>query len=299
MRILWRTLPSLALPAALGLGVAYLATGFVPPPAPNLRQPEELRAVGQAYAEESPVRAILERNVLNLDAPVFAPLDQISAMDVAPAPAASAPSGQSGQPAQAAFAPLEANLSSTTATNSSTTLGAPAVPAVSEALSGGHTVVGRIAPPVAASAPVTASAPGGASSPPAQATTATPQQTTTTPHPLSAPAAGATPAQTAHAPAPRHAPAAPVSAAPAPAPAPSLAGMRLVGVIAGGEKPLAMLNVDGQALSLKVGDTVRGWTLSAVEPGQVVLKSGEHVRRLGLGGTAPTGAGHGQRVVAP
>jgi len=295
MRILWRTLPSLALPAALGLGVAYLATGFVPPPAPNLRQPEELRAVGQAYAEESPVRAILERNVLNLDAPVFAPLDQISAMDVAPAPAASAPSGQSGQPAQAAFAPLEANLSSTTATNSSTTLGAPAVPAVSEALSGGHTVVGRIAPPVAASAP------GGTSSSSAQAptATATPQPTTTTPHPLSAPAAGATPAQSAHAPAPRHAPAAPVSAAPAPAPAPSLAGMRLVGVIAGGEKPLAMLNVDGQALSLKVGDTVRGWTLSAVEPGQVVLKSGEHVRRLGLGGTAPTGAGHGQRVVAP
>jgi hypothetical protein len=251
-----------------------------------------LRAVGQAYAEESPVRAILERNVLNLDAPVFAPLDQLSAMDVAPAVPAAA---STGQPAQAGFAPLEANLSTAAATNSSTTLGAPAVPAVSEALSGGHTVVGRIAPPVAASAP------GGTSSPSTQATpaTATPQQTTTTPQPLSAAAAGTTPAQTAHALAPRHVSPAPAPAAPAAAPAPSLAGMRLVGVIAGGEKPLAMLNVDGQALSLKVGDTVRGWTLSAVEPGQVVLRSGEHVRRLALGGTAPTGAGQGQRAVAP
>lgn len=75
MRILWRTLPSLAVPAAVGLGLAYLATSFLPRPRPELRPPEELRAHGLGYGEESPLRAILERNVLQLESPPFAPPD--------------------------------------------------------------------------------------------------------------------------------------------------------------------------------------------------------------------------------
>lgn len=292
MRILWRTLPKLALPAALGLGIAYMGTGFVPRPAPNLRPPEELRALGQAYDEESPVRAILERNVLQLETPVFAPLGQMPAPVPAPepkvvpgaAPAAGAPasaapaappaaSGSPTPPAappQAAFAPVEPSLS------------APHTPSVTEPLSGGPSVVGRIAPPASAASPVssgqaapvvaTASGPQGVQGrQPAPQKTDAPKPDAIKPDAIKSDGIKS------------DAPQAATAKAPAPTPAPSLAGIRLVGVIAGGDKPLAMLSVDGAALSLGVGGTVRGWTLTAVEPGQVVLKSGEHVRRLALG----------------
>jgi hypothetical protein len=73
MRNLGRMLPRLILPAAIGLGLAYLATGFLPRPEPALRPPEELRAHGQGMDEDSPVRAILERNVLHLKSPPFTP----------------------------------------------------------------------------------------------------------------------------------------------------------------------------------------------------------------------------------
>ncbi len=300
MRILWRTLPKLALPAALGLGIAYMGTGFVPRPAPNLRPPEELRALGQAYDEESPVRAILERNVLQLETPVFAPLGQMPAPVPAPepkaapaaSPASAAPAAQSiAQPAappaapgsptipaappQAAFVPVEPSLS------------APHTPSVTEPLSGGPSVVGRIAPPASAASPVssgqaapavaTASGPQGAQGrQPAPQKTDAPKPDAIKPDAIKPDAIKPDAIKS-------DAPQAATAKAPAPAPAPSLAGIRLVGVIAGGDKPLAMLSVDGAALSLGVGGTVRGWTLIAVEPGQVVMKSGEHVRRLGLG----------------
>jgi hypothetical protein len=73
MRNLGRMLPRLILPAVIGLGLAYLATGFLPRPEPALRPPEELRAHGQGMDEDSPVRAILERNVLHLKSPPFTP----------------------------------------------------------------------------------------------------------------------------------------------------------------------------------------------------------------------------------
>lgn len=300
MRILWRTLPKLALPAALGLGIAYMGTGFVPRPAPNLRPPEELRALGQAYDEESPVRAILERNVLQLETPVFAPLGQMPAPVPAPepkaapgaasaagasasaVPAASPAAQPAAQPAasgsptipaappQAAFAPMEPSLS------------APHTPSVTEPLSGGPSVVGRIAPPVSAGPPASS---GQAA--PAVATASGPQGgqgRQPAPQKTDAQKVDTHKADTQKADASKSdAPKVDTTKAPAPAPAPSLAGIRLVGVIAGGDKPLAMLSVDGAALSLGVGGTVRGWTLTAVEPGQVVLKSGEHVRRLALG----------------
>lgn len=286
MRILWRTLPKLALPAAIGLGIAYMGTGFVPRPAPNLRPPEELTALGQAYDEASPVRAILERNVLQLETPVFAPLGQMPAPVPTPAGPASAPAASAAQsasvqssPAQAAFAPVDPSLS------------APPAPSATEPLSGGPSVVGRIAPPLpagqaASAGPATsagASASAGATASSGMAASGTQ---------AFAPAQGGQAQKPAppkpDAPKP-DAPKPDVPKTPAPSPAPSLAGIRLVGVIAGGDKPLAMLSVDGAALSLGLGATVRGWTLIAVEPGQVVLRSGEHVRRLGLnaGGTKP------------
>lgn len=73
MQAFWRSLPGLLLLAALGLGLAYLGTGFLPRPEPALRPPEELRAQGQALADESPARAVLERNVLGLERPALAP----------------------------------------------------------------------------------------------------------------------------------------------------------------------------------------------------------------------------------
>lgn len=114
MRHLWRALPRLALPAAIGLGLAHLATGFLPRPGVVLRPPEELRAMGQAYGEESPVRAIFERNVLHLESPAFAPpgrpLDPPAVPEAATA--ALARPSEALQPDQAnqtgaAFTPLE------------------------------------------------------------------------------------------------------------------------------------------------------------------------------------------------
>ncbi|MBU1594061.1 MAG: hypothetical protein KKA55_00830, partial [Proteobacteria bacterium] len=85
---------------------------------------------------------------------------------------------------------------------------------------------------------------------------------------------------------------APAAQTPAPAPAPAapglgIEGFRLVGVIAGGERPLAMLQVDGEAASLRPGEQVRGWTLVAVEPGQVLLRQGNALRRVVLGAARP------------
>ncbi len=71
------------------------------------------------------------------------------------------------------------------------------------------------------------------------------------------------------------------------APRLGLQGFRLVGVIAGGERPLAMLQVDGASVSLRLGEEARGWTLVSVEPGQVLLQSGAERRRLLLGGAGP------------
>jgi len=115
MQILWRTLPRLALPAAIGLGLAYLGTGFLPGPEAALRPPEELRALDQGFAEESPVRVILERNVLHLESPPFAPLGRPLDPPVEPDAATAAltrpqlpdASQELGNQTDAAFAPLE------------------------------------------------------------------------------------------------------------------------------------------------------------------------------------------------
>lgn len=271
MRILWRALPDLALPLALGLALAYLGTGFVPRPAPSLRPPGDLRAQGVGYAEESPVRAILERNVLGLETTVFDPLgalprpEQPPAAEAPAAPAGPAPLQRAPASPQPGFAPLEP------AVKPAPVAGGSGVGATSatEPLSGGHSVQGRIQPP----------------GPPAQSSVqpSVPASTPASgqgaqPAPQPATQADAPPAQPS---VPRPAPQAVQPAQPAAAP--SLSGIRLVGVIAGGTKPLAMLSVDGQAVSLEVGGQVRGWTLQSVEPGLVVLRSGEHVRRLALG----------------
>jgi len=115
MQTLWRMLPRLALPAAIGLGLAYLGTGFLPRPESALRPPEELRALGQAFAEESPVRVILERNVLHLESPPFAPLgrpldppvEPVAAIAALTRPPAPEPKPGQNNQTDAAFAPLE------------------------------------------------------------------------------------------------------------------------------------------------------------------------------------------------
>ncbi len=270
MRILWRALPDLALPLALGLALAYLGTGFVPRPAPALRPPEDLRARGLGYAEESPVRAILERNVLALETTVFDPqgvpprAEQAPVAVPAPEPApAPIPAMQrTPQAPQAGFAPLDPAMK------------APGAVSASAPLSGGPAVQGRIAPP-SPSSPAAAQGNGE----PAPAQPQIPAQ--------ALPEKGQRPAQstpaTQAAQSGQSAPAqAPAPAAPASQPAPPLTGIRLVGVIAGGGKPLAMLSVDGQGLSLEPGGVVRGWTLERVEPGRIVLRSGPHVRVLTL-----------------
>lgn len=249
MRTFWRTLPRLALPAAMGLGVAYLATSFVPRPAPTLRPPEELRAKGLGYAEESPVRAVLERNVLSLESTPFTPPGP-SALSEPPAPVvvkaqAGKPgqTGPAGQPAkpqprppQAGFAPLEPSVAPS----------GPGLVLASPPLSGGTRVKGLTV------APDKTVRPGQ----PGQVVQIQPDE--------AAPARHAQPR-------------------PAPAAHSGLEGFRLVGVIAGGERPVAMLQVDGQAVSLRPGEAARGWTLMSVEPGQVVLRRGQDVRRLPLG----------------
>ncbi len=274
MQIIWRTLPRLALPAAIGLGLAYLATGFVPRPAPNLRPPEELRARGQGYAEESPVRTILERNVLNLESPLFYPLGQPPAPIPAPQPrkAASADS-RVAPPTQAAFAPADTRVAPPAASSPGAPTGLPL--SATAPLSGGSRVQGLAAPPAAASP-----APSAPESAPVSAAPVS-----------SASAAAKTPAAAMPVPQPR--PAVPTAAAPVAQPvvptAPGLGieGFRLVGVIAGGEQPLAMLQVDGAAVSLRPGDQVRGWTLVSVEPGQVLLRQGTALRRVVLAAPRP------------
>ncbi|MDR3641658.1 MAG: hypothetical protein P4L39_10085 [Humidesulfovibrio sp.] len=140
MQVLWRTLPRLALPAAMGLGLAYLATGFLPRPEPTLRPPEELRAHGLGLDEDSPVRAILERNVLRLQSPPFAlpdtPLAPPTAPDAATAALAKATAPEAGAQPLATFAPPEPVL---TPKGSIGRAGA--------ALSGGPSVQGMVAPP--------------------------------------------------------------------------------------------------------------------------------------------------------
>ncbi|GEM_PF-1221808 len=287
MQIVWRTLPKLALPAAIGLGLAYLATSFVPRPAPFLRPPEELRAQGQAYGEESPVRIILERNVLKLESSPFFPLGQPPAPVVVPQTP-----GRPGPPAQAAFAQADTSVTPQGATaprpspysapqNPQASSQAPPNISATAPLSGGHSVQGQAVSPGANAAPPGASGLGRAAEASAQA------------------AAGATksPAGQASARPAAKTPASKTSAAntseveakaPAAQPVPRLGleGFLLVGVIAGGERPLAMLQVDGAAVSLRLGEQARGWTLISVEPGQVLLQNGGQLRRLELGNAA-------------
>lgn len=282
MQIVWRTLPKLVLPAAIGLGIAYLATSFVPRPAPNLRPPEELRAQGQAYGAESPVRIILERNVLKLESSPFFPLGQPPAPIDAPE---ASPPARPPAPAQAAFAQADTSLTPKGSLPSAAAPQAALAPQVSATapLSGGSSVQGlavRPAEPTPASvsaAPVASAAAQSALAPPAQGKPAA----------LQAPPTAAK-AQTAEAGAPKPRPAVPA------APRLGLEGFRLVGVIAGGERPLAMLQVDGASVSLGIGAAVRGWTLVSVEPGQVLLQSGAEQRRLVLGGAGPA-----QRATTP
>ena len=224
MRNIWRMLPKLALPAIVGLGLAYLGTGFLPTPETTLRPPEELRALGQAFGEESPVRVILERNVLHLESVPFAPPGVPLAPPVEPAAAAAAiarppapepPLQQDGQTG-AGFAPLEPVLLPMAGRNRN-----------KSPLSGGPRVQGQVAAP-------------GAGGPNGNAEEI-----------------------------------------------PGLEGFRLVGVLAGGHKPAAMLQVDGVALTLHPGGQAKGWTLVSVEPGQVLLRKGKHTRTLTLARAAP------------
>lgn len=260
MQILWRTLPRLALPAAIGLGVAYLATSFVPRPAPNLRPPEELRALGQGFAEESPVRAVLERNVMMLESPLFYPLGQ------PPAPVPQLGKAAAPPPAQAAFAPADINLAPHAAAPQDAAANLPA--GATAPLSGGSSVQGQAAHPVSASPQSAPVFPASAS-------------------PVSAPAASHQSAQPAAQPRSANPAAAPAQAAVPTAPDRSLDGLRLMGVVAGGEQPLAMFQADGAAVSLHVGEQVRGWTLVSVEPGQVTLRRGTALRHVVLGAPRP------------
>jgi hypothetical protein len=242
MGTLWRSLPGLILPALIGLAAAYLATGFLPRPAPTLRPPEELRAKGLGYAEESPVRAVLERNVLNLESAPFTPPGPSALSEPPDLPeAGAAPTARAAKPPilppQAGFAPLEPTV---TPSAGQITASAP--------LSGGPQVKGEAVGPARPGAITVQELPAEAERP-AQQTSKTSRN-------------GSRAAQTA-----RGGP----------------EGFRLVGVIAGGERPVAMLQVDGAAVTLKPGEAARGWTLQSVEPGQVTLRRGQEVRRLPLG----------------
>jgi len=204
---LWRMLPKLAVPAVMGLGLAYLVTSFLPRPEPTLRPPEELRAHGQGMDEDSPVRAILERNVLHLKSPPFLPPGTPFASPAAPVEA-SASIARPGLPG-AAFSPPDPVL-------------APKGAKTTPVLSGGPSVQGLVATPAAGS----------------QGT-----------------GLGA---------------------------AASIEAFRLVGVVAGGQTPVAMLQVEGRALSLHPGEQARGWTLMEVRSGQVLLRRGQQSRWLKL-----------------
>lgn len=284
MQIVWRTLPKLALPAALGLGVAYLATSFVPRPAPSLRPPEELRAQGQAFGEESPVRVILERNVLQLESPPFYPVGLPPAPIVAPAAVAPPPA-----PARAAFAQADTSVAPQGSSPQAATTHAPggAQGNASLPLSGGHSVQGLAARPAQGTAQDAVSGSNGSRQPvPPGALGAN-----IAPAPGAAPAAkalaGASTSKTRPEVLAKTAVADGQAPAQQAAPRLGLEGFRLVGVIAGGEHPMAMLQVDGAAVSLRLGEQARGWTLVSVELGQVLLKNGEQQRRLVLGSGGP------------
>lgn len=217
MQSLWRTLPKLALPAAMGMGLAYLATSFLPRPEPALRPPEELRAHGLAYSEESPVRAILERNVLRLERHPFAPPGSPLPPPLDPAPdlgamAQLAPPASQPLPAQtqAAFAAPDPVLVPKSGSGSQK---------VSATLSGGPSVLGLVANP----------------------------------------ASGATGVADL-----------------------GIESFRLMGVVAGGTQPVAMVQVDGIAATLHPGEQARGWTLMQVQPGKALLKRGQQSHWLKL-----------------
>lgn len=229
MRIVWRALPNLALPAALGLGLAYLATGFVPRPAPDLRPPEELRAKGQGYGDESPMRTVVEKNVLGLETSMFEPLG-LPPLEVPSQPEPAKPPTQTGAQPQAAFAQVKPTMASP-----------PAAPAASP----------EPEPAPANTAPSTAAASG---APTAAKPAANPGR----------PTGGAPGTQPAHAPS-------------------GLDGVRLVGLIAGGERPLAMFSVDGVTLTLRPGESLHGWILEGVAAQEVSFRQGQATRRLTLG----------------
>lgn len=93
MRGVVRTLPRVFLPAAMGLGLAYLITGFIPTPAPVLRPPEAFLARGLTLDVDSPARAVLEHNVLRLKSLPLAPPGSPLAPPEAPDPAEAALDG--------------------------------------------------------------------------------------------------------------------------------------------------------------------------------------------------------------
>jgi len=218
MRIVWRTLPRLALPAALGLGLAYLGTSFLPQAEPSLRPPEELRAHGQGFDQESPLRAILERNVLRLELPLFSPPDSPLAPPTVPTASIAALSRP-----DAPALPAQADLPLAAFAAPEPVLG-PSRQKGSATISGGSSVLGLVV----------------------------------------APGAGAT-----------------VASGGSEA---AIESFRLVGVVAGGPKPTAMLQVDGAAATLRPGETARGWTLVEIRPGQALLRRGQQSHWLKLTG---------------
>ena len=278
MQIVWRTLPKLVLPAAIGLGMAYLATSFVPRPAPNLRPPEELRAQGQAYGEESPVGIILERNVLGLESSPFFPLGQ------PPAPIATAeapPPASPPAPTRAAFAQADTSLTPKGAMPNAASPQAASAPQFNATapLSGGPSVQGQAVRPAASGL----SATNAVSATPSPSAAAPSVQTSSAPGKSAALQASPAPVKAHPAGADAEKPRSAVQAGPRQ----GLEGFRLVGVIAGGERPLAMLQVDGASVSLRIGEAARGWTLVSVEPGQVLLQNGAEQRRVMLGSAGP------------
>ncbi|MDP3426030.1 MAG: hypothetical protein Q8S17_01455, partial [Humidesulfovibrio sp.] len=267
----------------------------------------ELRAQGQAYGEESPVGIILERNVLRLESSPFIPLGQPpapvveSVVESGVAPGVTSvispettPPASPPAPSQAAFAQADTSLTPEGAMPSAASPQATPAPLTSATspLSGGPSVQGQAVRP-AAPTTVRPAGPPAAPEIPAQPVPAAPAPgkpaaLKAQPDPAKAAPATASVAASAAASAPKPRPAAQA------APRLGLEGFRLVGVIAGGARPLAMLQVDGASVSLRIGEAARGWTLVSVEPGQVLLQNGAEQRRVMLGGE-----GAAQRAKAP
>ena len=222
--------------------------------------------------------------MLKLDSSPFFPLGQPPA-PIAVAQPAQPAGGQPAQPARAAFAQADTSVTPQAASRPTPYSAAPqglansqATPNISATapISGGHSVQGQAVSPGATRH---SGAPGSDNTAEASAQAAGARKSTTG-QASGQPAAQAGKAPTGKAPAGANTPAAqPVSRL-------GLEGFRLVGVIAGGERPLAMLQVDGAAVSLRVGEQARGWTLISVEPGQVLLQNGGQLRRLELGNAA-------------